>query len=300
MAGSQGPPAHQRGLEAQQPAELLPQGADGLGLRPGWRAGHEARFRQPAVEQLPVDLLRGEADGDEGEPPREGERQAEQVRPVIRVHGGDQPPTGVHDVLVAAPRPGGDPPGRPRLRGGQDAQRGHAHPVGEVDPLAREYGEELAEGLVDLGPVDLIDDQPVTQAHRAEEQARPELQPLPARGDVPADRIERGPIGGGRRAGVAGGEPLLPGEFREGVGQLGLARTRLAQEEDVLAGVEGGGDLRVDGRPEPQAALSLDVTRQLIRVDAERVNHPFLEHRQVLPGGKEFDLRVAQVRRTGG
>ena len=189
-----------------------------------------------ALEQLLVGPLGRGRHLDEREAPHQGVRHVEQEVLVERVHRGDDPPRRRE-------------PDRIGVAGGLDPV-GHegdrldlaAAPEGQHDRGAGQDGEQLAEGPVEVGPVELVDDEPLAGLDRLDEEAGPEDQALGG-GLQAADRLERRPLGrGGRRLGPGaehGGAPqLCPAG-----GERGLAGAGRAREDHVLAGVERGDEL---------------------------------------------------------
>ncbi len=114
----------------------------------------------------------GEVDLDEGEAAHERVRHVEQQVLVEHVHRGDDPPArrDPDDVGVL---------GRLDAVGHERERLGLAGPLErQHDRLARQDGEELAEGAVEVRPVELVDHEPAAGLDRLDEQAGPEDEAL--------------------------------------------------------------------------------------------------------------------------
>ena len=108
--------------------------------------------------------------------------------------------------------------------------------------LAGQHGEQLAEGAVEVGPVQLVDHEPLAALDGVDEHARPEDEALEG-GLEAADGLERRPLGGGRGRQVAGAHHRPLRDLGRQVGERGLARAGRAGQHHVLAGVDGRHDL---------------------------------------------------------
>src|SRR5262249_10899734 len=106
----------------------------------------------------------------------------------------------------------------------------------QLDDVVGEHGEKLTEAFVDVGAVELVDDEPsVSLVHHTEEEAWPELQSRRVTaGEVPPDQVARAP----RRRRRDHQRLTSRRAGREHTSELRLSAARWAREDDVLAGVE--------------------------------------------------------------
>ena len=162
-------------------------------------------------------------DLDEREPAHECVRHLEQEVLVEDVHRRHDPPTRRHPdrlgVLGRLDAVGHDRQGL-ALAGAFERQH---------DRLAGQHGEQLAEGAVEVRPVELVDHEPLTGLDRLDEQARTVDEPLGC-GLEATDGLERRPLGGRRGREVAGAEHRLFAHVGRQVGEGRLARARRAGE----------------------------------------------------------------------
>jgi len=192
-----------------------------------------------AFQQLVVRLVRRAGDLHEREAPHQRIGHLEEQVLVEHVHGGQDPPGGGEadgvGVLgrVDARRHEGD---------GLDAT---APLEGQHHGLPGQHGEELTEGAIEVGAVELVDHEPTTGLDGVDEHAGPKDQTFGG-GLEAADRLEGGPLGGGRGGEVAGAEHRSLRHLGREVGQGGLAGARRAGEHHVLARVDGGHELVED------------------------------------------------------
>ena len=110
------------------------------------------------------------------------------------------------------------------------------------DGLSGEHGEELSEGTVEVGAVELVDHEPLAALDGVHEHARPEDEPFEGRLE-PADGLERRPLGGGGGRQVAGAHHRALRDLGREVGEGGLAGARRAGQHHVLARVDRRHDL---------------------------------------------------------
>ena len=181
-----------------------------------------ARARGLAIEEARVGFVVGHADVDDGEAALQRVRQAMKRGAVPGVHRGDHPERGQHAV------------GGGRLGADRDAAP-VVERVGHHRAAAAEHRHPLAECAIDVGAVELVDEQPAAIGDGREEDASAEMQGSVALQRVAAEGVERGPVGrrGGRDDAVAVAGRSRGGADRQA--ELGLARARRSGEEQVLA-----------------------------------------------------------------
>jgi hypothetical protein len=175
---------------------------------------------------------------DGGEAAHEGVGEAEEAGLVADVHGGDEADVGAEGVGLGV---GADLDGAL----GFAVEAG----VGGGDGAAREDGEELAEAFVDVGAVDLIEEDPAALAEGAGDDAFAEDEAAVGALGPAADGVVGGPVGGGggEQGGAAAGVVGV-GLVGEGLGEGALAGARGAEEEEVFASIEGGAAALKDAR----------------------------------------------------
>ncbi len=155
-----------------------------------------------SLEQAVEHVFGRRRDLDEREPAHQRVRHLEQEVLVEDVHGRHDPPTGRHpDRLGVVGRLDAVGHDRQRLALAGALER-------QDDWLAGQHGEQLAEGAVEVRPVELVDHEPLPGLDRLDEQPGPVDEPL-GRGLEATDGLERRPLGGRRGREVAGAQHRL-------------------------------------------------------------------------------------------
>ena len=108
--------------------------------------------------------------------------------------------------------------------------------------MSRQHREQLAEGAVEICPVQLVDHEPAAGLDRLDEHAGTEYQAFERRLQA-TDRLEGRPFGGRGRRQVAGAEDGGLRDFGGEEGERGLAGARRTGHHHVLAGIDRGDDL---------------------------------------------------------